>query len=144
MEYNTFKPFDSATLAALDIAHSDIRVVRGKTPPAKSWIPDHAPEPPFEVVFRKPTTGEADAFEGAAHNDKAKAGALRNLAKATIVGVSFGGKTVTCSDRKDVASLKTVREAWDDLRVAFPSVHGAASEDLMEMSGQAKDEGGKD
>lgn len=140
MEFKIFKPIPVDTLAALDVAHGDIRVVRGKTPPVKSWVPDHEPEPPYEVVFRKPTTGESDNFEGSAHNEKAKAGALRSLAKATIVAVSFGGKIVSSTNRKDRAVL----DAWDALRGMFPGVHAAASDDLMDLNGQAKDEGGKD
>ncbi len=94
-------------------------------------------------MFRKPTGGECDHFEGSAHNDKAKPGALRNLAKAIVVGVSFGGKVVTVADRKDIVAVKAAREAWDSLREAYPGAHMAAQEDLMALAGMAADDGGK-
>lgn len=139
----TFLPFTNETLAALDAAHGDIRVVRGATPPAKRWAPDFTPEPPWEAVFRQPTTGESDNFEGAAHNDRAKAGALRNLAKAIVVGVSLGGVQITCTDRNDRAQVDAVRKAWDDLRAKFPGAHMAAQDDLMALASMAKEEEGK-
>lgn len=142
-KFRAFVPFDNDTLAALDAAHGDIRVVRGETPPAKKWKPDELPEPPWEVVYRKPTQGEADAFEGSVHNERAKSAGLRNLAKATIVGVSVGGIVTTCADRSDAAAVRKVRDAWDALREAHPSVHVASAGDLMSLAGMSAEEEGK-
>lgn len=139
-----FKPFSNETLASLDAAHGDIRVVRGVTPKPKPWQPNVTPEPPWEAVFRAPTTGESDNFEGAAHNEKARTGALRNLAKATVVGVSHGGVQTVCMDRKDAESVRKVRDAWDSLRGEFPGAHLAAQDDMLELSGQTKEEAGKE
>lgn len=139
-----FLPFDNETLSALEASHGSIRVVRGATPPVKRWNPDATPEPPWEAVFREPTTGEGDNFEGAVHNDRTKAGALRNHAKATVVAVSHGGKHTICSDRRDKPAEKATREAWDDLRRTFPGAHMAAQDDLMSLAGMAKDEEGKE
>lgn len=140
----SFVPFSQDTLRELDIAHEDIRVVRGETPPAKSWNPDFKPEHPWEAVFRKPTVGEAESFEGKAHNDRARPAALREFAKALVVGVSLNGKQTTCMDRKDQPSRREVVAAWDALRDRYPNAHVAAQEDIFSLSGQARDEGGKD
>lgn len=142
--FKVFRPFSGEELAALEASHGEIRVVRGALPPARSWVPDDKPEPPWEAVFRKPTTGESDNFEGAVAKDATKAAALRNLSKAVIVGVSVGGKIATCSDRKDLPSVRAVRDAWDRLRETHPGVHMAAQEDLMSLMGMARDEGGKE
>lgn len=138
-----FKPFDNDTLRALDAAHGDVRKVRGATPPAKSWNPD-APEPPWEAVFRRPTPGEGDTFEGAAHNDRAKPGALRNLAKAVVVAVSLDGKHTTCLDRNDRKARQEVWDAWDALRAKYSGAHMAAQDDLMGLAGMSRDEEGKE
>lgn len=139
-----FLPFDNETLSALEASHGSIRVVRGATPPVKRWNPDAIPEPPWEAVFRKPTTGEGDAFEGAVHRDDTKAGALRNFAKAVVVAVSLDGKIVVCLDRKDKMSERAAREAWDGLRASYSGAHMAAQDDLMSLAGMAKDEEGKE
>lgn len=138
-----FKAFTDDELRALEAAHDEIRVVRGAAPPPRRWAAEDKPEPPWEAVFRKPMTGESDSFEGAAHNDKAKPGALRNFAKAVVVGVSLAGKTATCVDRKDLVSLRATRDAWDALRAQYPGAHMAAQDDLMGLAGMARDEEGK-
>lgn len=139
-----FKPFADEQLRALEEAHEEIRVVRGAVPPQRRWIVDDKPEPPWEAVFRKPVTGESDRFEGDAHNDKARAGGLRNLAKAIVVGVSFEGKITICGDRKDLVAVRAVRDAWDELRAKFPGAHMAAQDDIMSLAGMAREEEGKD
>ena len=140
----TFKPFDNETLAALEGAHEDIRVVRGETPPTKRWNPGAAPEPPWEAVFRKPTIGEAENFEGSAHKEAQRPGGVRNYAKALVVGVSIDGTQTVCMDRLDPKQRAAVREAWDALRAKFPQAHIASQDDLLSLSGQTRDEGGKD
>lgn len=139
-----FKTFEPQTLAALDDAHGDIRLVSGKKPPVKAWKPEVTPETPWAAVFRKPVVGETDNFEGAAHNEKAKAGGLRNLAKALIVGVSLDGKITVCMDRNDRKQVNEVRAAWDELRAKHSGAHMAAQEDIMELSDMSKDEEGKE
>lgn len=138
-----FAPFTDDTLAELDTAHDDIRKVRGETPPFKSWRPDYVPEVPWELVFRKPTVGEAESFEGRAHNERAKPSALRDFAKTLIVGVSLDGKQTICIDRRDA---KDVRLAWDALRAKYPNVHisEGVQDALSSLSGQTSAEGGKD
>lgn len=143
-KFKTFKPFDNETLVALEAAHGDIRVVRGAVPPPRRWHADDAPEPPWEAVFRKPTTGESDNFEGSAHRENAKAGALRNLAKAIVVAVSRGGKIVMYTDRGDAKAVRETREAWDALRADFPGAHMAAQDDLMGLAGMSAEEEGKE
>jgi hypothetical protein len=139
----SFLTFDDATLQALDAAHGEIRVVRGKKPPAKKWDSSFVPDYPWEAVFRVPTMGESDTFEGTAHNDKARSGGLRNLAKAIVVGVSYGGQRTVCTDRADKASERAVREAWESLRKEFPGAHMAAQDDIMSLASMAADEEGK-
>lgn len=139
-----FKPISDDVLVALDEAHNDIRVVKGATPPAKSYRPNVAPETPWQAVFRKPTQGESDAFEGAAHNDKAKPGALRNFAKALVCAVNLDGKVTMYTDRTDLKAVRETRDAWEALRARFGGAHMAAQEDLMDLMGATKDEGGKE
>lgn len=139
-----FLPFSNDQLEALDVAHEDIRHVKGETPPAKPWRTNYEPETPWAAVFRKPTTGEAESFEGKAHNERAAPGAMRDYAKALVVAVSLDGKHTVCLDRADPKSKGEVRKAWDDLRAKYPAAHIAAQADLLSLSGQARDEGGKD
>lgn len=143
-KFKLFKPIDDETLMSLEAAHGDIRVVRGAAPPARRWHANDAPEPPWEAVFRKPTTGESDNFEGSAHRENAKAGALRNLAKAIVVAVSLDGKIVSYTDRGDAKAVRETREAWDALRAKFPGAHMAAQDDLMSLAGMSAEEEGKD
>lgn len=143
-KFKTFRPFSDEQLAALEQAHGEIRVCRGAVPPPRRWVANDSPEPPWEAVFRKPTMGESDNFEGSAHREQAKAAALRNLAKAIVVGVSVGGKVITYEDRSDAKAVRDVRDAWDNLRRDFPGAHMAAQEDLMSLAGMAAEEAGKD
>lgn len=139
----TFKPFSDEQLIALEAAHGRIAVVRGAPPPAPRWRPAE-PEPPYEVVFRAPTVGEAEAYEGHAHHEKARAAMVRDHAKATIVAVSIDGAHVICDDRKNLPSVKEVRAAWDKLREKYPGAHLASQDDLQALMGSVKDEMGKE
>jgi hypothetical protein len=144
-KFRTFKPFDDETLCALEDAHGAIAKVRGAAPPPRAWRANDEPEPPWEVVFRKPTLGEVEMYEGRAHqNEKARAAMVRDHAKATVVGVSLGGVQVVCMDRSDPKSVKEVRDAWDRLRANHGAAHLAAQDDLMLLMGSVKDEAGKD
>ncbi len=144
-QYRIFAPFTDDELEALDVAHKDIRRVTGATPPAKSWRRTEKPEPPWEVVFRKPTgSGEFAFFEKHAHNDSAKDRALRLYAKALIVGVSVGGRKVLNLNSKDNKQNVDIRRAWDLLCEEYPGVHMAAKDEIMDLSGMGKEEAGKD
>jgi hypothetical protein len=139
--YRVFAPFSDDTLCALEEAHGRVAVVRAAAPAKRRWVPNDTPEPPWEAVFREPTVGEAEAYEGHAHHEKARAGMVRNHAKATVVGVSIGGKQTVCMDRADTASVKAVREAWDRLRDRYGAAHLAAQDDLMALMGSVREEG---
>jgi hypothetical protein len=143
-KFRTFKPFDDATLQSLEEAHGRIAVVRGAAPSPRRWVANDEPEPPWEVVFREPTMGEVEVYEGHAHHEKARAAMVRNHAKATIVGVSLDGAQTVCMDRKDTASVRGVREAWDKLRAKYGAAHLAAQDDLMELMGSVKEDAGKE
>ncbi len=143
-EFRVFVPFTVDECEALDVAHKDIRRVTGATPPAKSWRPTEKPEPPWEVVFRKPANaGEFAFFERHAHSDAAKDRALRLYAKALIVGVSFGGQKVLNLNHADNKQNVDIRRAWDNLCEKFPGVHMAAQTEIMDLSGMGKEEAGK-
>jgi hypothetical protein len=142
----SFLPFSDEQLQELANKFPRIAVTRGKAPPRPRWAkpgePD--PEPPWEVVFRAPTSGESDAFEGAANDDRQKPAALRTLAKATVIGVSYRGiQAIHDGERKGKAE-KEVRSAWDKLRDDYPAAHIAAQEDLQQLLGSQREEMGKD
>ncbi len=137
--------FTDEQMQTLDVTFGDVRLVTAKTPEPKRWAPKDAPapSPPWQAVFRRPTLGEGEAFEGAANKEQARAGAMRDLAKATIVAVSFGGEQVTAAEagRKGQGD---VRAAWDRLRQAHPLAHIAAKDAIQELLGQEQAEAEKD
>lgn len=141
-KYKTFAPFTNEELEALNVAHGDVQFVRGETPPAKSWRPLDKPEPPWECVFRAPSSNECSFFERALHKDT-KDMALRNHAKATVVGVSFNGKKTFALD-SDPMKVKAVREAFDAMRERFGLAHIACNDALMSLSGMVANEEGKE
>lgn len=143
--YRVFVPFTDEQMAELESAHGRIspRVLPALDPP-RTWVPNDVPEPHWCAVFREPTTGEVEFFERHAHGTS-KDAALRNLAKATIVAVSFQGKHTVCLDRNDRASVDAVRAAWDQgIRKRFGGAHLAAQDDLMLLAGMSRDETGKE
>lgn len=142
-KFKTFAPFTDDELEALDAAHTDIRVVRGATPEPKRWKPSEKPEPPWELVFRRPTSGEASFFERALHKDT-KDMALRNHAKATVVAVSIGGVKTMVLDANDAMKVKAVRAAFDALRDKYGLAHIAANDALMSLAGMIAEEEGKE
>lgn len=143
-QFRTFRPFDDATLAALEEAHGRIMPVRAATPPPRRWVTNDEPEPPWEVVFREPTMGEAEAYEGHAHHERARAGMVRNHCKATVVAVSFGGVQTVCMDRNDRAAVTEVRNAWDRLRAKFGGAHLACQDAISALMGSVQDDMGKE
>ncbi len=143
-KFRTFKPFSDDTLCELETAHNRIAVVRAAPPAPRRWVANDDPEPPWEAVFREPTVGEVEMYEGHAHHEKARAGMVRNHAKATVVGVSIDGKQTICLDRRDAKSVREVRDAWDKLRERYGAAHLAAQDDLQSLMGSVKDEAGKE
>lgn len=145
-QFRVFAPFSDAQLGELEEAHGRIDVVRGAIPAARRWVPDDAPEPPWEAVFRIPTDGESEFFElHAAGSEKARSAALRDLTKGIVVGVSFRGKQVICLKRTDSVSVRDVRNAWDALRKGgYPLAHVAAQDTVMALAGMGREEAGKE
>ncbi len=140
------KPFSDEQLQALDATFGDIRLVTAETPAVKPWAAKDAPAPcpPWQAVFRKPTRGEGEAFEGAANREDTRAGAMRNFAKAVVVAVSFGGKQ-TIATEAGKAGQKDVREVWEEeIRKNYPLAHIAAKDDLQSLLGQEQAKAEKD
>ncbi len=143
-------PFSDEQLQALDAAFGDVRIVAGKIPDTKPWAAKPAKDapsgvalPPWQAVFRKPTLGEGEAFEGAANHEGTRAAAMRNLAKATVVGVSFGGEQ-TIAAEAGKSGQKDVRDAWDRIRKDYPLAHIAAKDELQSLLGQEQEQAEKD
>lgn len=143
---HTFSPFSDEQLQALATLFPRIAVVTGKTLARPRWAKPGAPapEPPWEVVFRAPTTGECDAFEGAATSDAQKPGALRTISRACVVAVSHNGVQTVHDGEPKGKGEKAVRAAWDKLRGDYPGVHLATQNELMTLMGAERDEQGKD
>lgn len=137
-----FAPFSDEQLTDLESRFGRIAVV---TAPKPKRQPHHKtdPETPWQLVFRAPTQGESDAFEGAANNERLKPGALRELARKTVVGVSHRG-AITLHDGERGRLSKAMSEAWDRLRQEYPGAHIAAQSDLMALNGAEADETGKE
>lgn len=129
-----FLPFTDEQLQALEEKFSRIDKCRGETPARRSWHKAD-PEPPWEVVFRAPTMGECDKFEGDANNERAQAGSARNLSRAIVVGVSYKGKILMHDGQRQGAAEKAVREGWDALRQDYPAVHMACAETIKALMG---------
>lgn len=141
--YRVFLPFTDEQMSDLEAAHGRVMPVLPKLDPPRAWVPDDKPEPHWCAVFREPTTGEVEFFERHAHGSS-KDVALRNLAKATVVAVSLGGRHTVCLDRNDKRSVDAVRAAWDQgIRGRFGGAHLAAQDDLMLLAGMSRDESGK-
>jgi hypothetical protein len=139
---SSFVPFSVEQLLDLEARFGPVRVVTAARPKRQRHHTTD-PEPPWEIVIRSPTQGESDAFEGAANNDRAKAGALRELARKTVVAISHWG-AVTIHDGERGKLSKVLGEAWEKLRHDFPGVHIAAQSDLMALNGAEADESGKE
>ena len=135
-----FAPFSDDQLADLESRYGRIAVVTGATPKRQ---PHHKsdPEPPWSVVYRAPTMGECDAFEGAANNERSKPGAFRELARKIVVGISHKGVIVLHDGERGRMSPR-IKDAWETLRNDYPAVHLAAQSPIQELMGlEASDEG---
>lgn len=139
---SSFVPFSVEQLLDLEGRFGRIAVVTAAQP---KKLAHHVEPPPipWQLVFRAPTQGESDAFEGAANNERSKAGALRELARKTVVAISHRG-AVTIHDGERGKLSKVLGEAWERLRQDFPGVHIAAQSDLMALNGAEADESGKE
>lgn len=137
-----FTPFTNEQLQDLEDRFGRIAVVTGAKPKRQ---PHHKtdPEIPWQAVFRAPTQGESDAFEGAANNERAKPGALRELARKTVVAISHKG-VITIHDGERGRLSKVLGDAWEKLRQDFGGIHIAAQGDLMALNGAEADESGKE
>ncbi len=119
------------------------------TPPAPKrsrWAAPGSPDPPppFQVVFRACSPGEWDNIMGQTTDDRLKAGAVKTMAKGTIVAVSFAGEVVIHEgDANDRAAAKPVRAAFDRLIREWPGVPQAVADDLAELNGVVKAEAEK-
>lgn len=138
----TFVPFTDEQLQELEARHGRITVVTAATPKRQRFHKID-PVPPWQVVYRAPTMGECDAFEGAANNEKAKPGALRELARKTAVGISCHG-FVTLHDGEPHHPLKAMNDAWAALRKDYPAVHLASQGAIQELMGGEAEEAGKE
>ncbi len=140
-----FVPFTDEQLRVLDATFGDIRLVTAETPTAKPWAAKDAPAPsaPWQAVFKRPTLGEGESFEGAANNEGTRAAAMRNFAKATVVAVSFGGEQ-TIATEAGKPGQDDVRKAWDKVRKYYPLAHIAAKDDLQSLLGQEQTKAEKD
>jgi hypothetical protein len=137
-----FVPFTNDQLIELETRYDRVEVV---TAPAPKRQRHHVadPEIPWSVVYRSPTMGESDAFEGAANNERMKPGALRELARKIVVGVSHRG-TVTLHDGERGKRSKAMEDAWERLRGDFPAVHLAGQGAIMSLMGGEAEEAGKE
>lgn len=142
-KYRTLNAFTDAEWQQLDVAHQDTRKVTGAIPPPKPWDTD--PEPRWQAIFRRATSGEANVFEGNCNNDQGKSAALRLHAKALVVAVAMGARKVMCLDRADAASLAAVRKAWDEAQSTLGgALHIAAQTDLFDLTGMGREVEGKE
>jgi hypothetical protein len=124
--------------------------VAGKTRPRSPWAPPLPPlaagaspppvEPPYEVVYRKPTPGEYETFRSGANNETRRAKAQELLARATIIAVVVGSSCVIHDGQLRGPVEKTVREAFDKLLIDYPGIPEASANDIGEIAGLAKDD----
>lgn len=143
-KYRVFSPFTIEEWQALDEVHGDTRRVTGAIPPRKPWHKTD-PEPPWEAIFRRPKSSETNFFERHAHGDNSKSMALRNFAKAIVVGVSYKGKKTIAADAGDTTAVAAVRAAWDAVQESEGGgCHMAAQEELMALAGMGKEVEGKE
>lgn len=142
----TFVPFADEQLQELEGRFRRIAVVRAKAPARSRWAKptDPDPEPPWEAVFRAPTPGESDAFEGATTDESKRAGALRTLGRQIVVALSYGGKQVVHDGEKRSKAETELRALWDRVRADGYSPHIAAQNDFMTLMGAQREEEGKD
>lgn len=137
-----FAPFSDEQLQDLEARYGRIAVVTGAMPKRQKHHKVD-PEPPWSLVFRSPTEGESDAFEGAANNERSKPGAVRELARKLVVGVSHKG-VITIHDGDRGRLSKAVGDAWSALRKDYPGVHIAGQDKIQNLMGMEAEEEGKE
>lgn len=137
-----FVPFTDEQLQDLENRFGRIEKVTAPKPERKSYHKTD-PEIPWEVVYRAPTMGECDKFEGDANNERSKPAALRELARKMVVAISHKG-TVTIHDGERGRRSKAIDDAWEKLRSDYPGVHLAGQVKIMALMGGEAEEGGKE
>ncbi len=146
----SFKPFSPEQFADLDARFGVLYPYTPAPRPRPSYLPPLAgdaaafpPDPPYSLVFRACVGGEWDNIMGQANDPKQKARAPRNLALATIVGVSLDG-VVTIVDTANTdtrQAQKPVREAFEALlrRPGCVGIPEAVADALAEHNGVVGD-----
>jgi len=132
-------------LCKLEETFGRIHEMTGKVRPRSRWAPPPpdgaAPaQPPYQVVFRKPTPGEYSQFRAAANAEGRKARSQEDLARLTVVAVVTSKGTAIHDGEKRGASETAVREAFDRLLDDYPGVAEAAADGIGELAGLAKEE----
>ncbi len=143
----SFKPFSPEQFADLDARFGVLYPYTPAPRPRPSYLPalpaGSVPEPPYSLVFRPCVGGEWDNIMGQANDPKQKARAPRNLALATIVGVSVDG-VVTIVDTANTdarQAQKPAREAFEALlrRPGCVGIPEAVADALAEHNGVVGD-----
>ncbi len=137
-----YKPFADEQLQEMDAQFGAIHVYT-PTPKARPrWAAasDAPLEPAFQLVFRACIGAEWDNIMGQANDAKAKARAPKNLAMATIVGVSVdGAQTVHTpgTPASDPKARAAPREALAALmaRPGNVGIGEAVADALAELNG---------
>jgi hypothetical protein len=134
-------------LCKLEETFGRIHEMTGKVRARSRWAPPPPAgtaagpaQPPYQVVFRKPTPGEYSAFRAAANAEGRKARSQEDLARATIIAVSTGKATTVHDGERRGAVEIAVREAFDRLLDDYPGVAEAAADGIGELAGMAKEE----
>ena len=141
-----YKPFSDEQLQEMDAQFGAIHVYTPAPRPVSRWAKasDAAPEPAFQLVFRACLGNEWDNIMGQANDAKQKARAPKNLAMATIVGVSVDGvHTVHMpgAPASDPVARKAPRDALAALmaRPGNAGIGEAVSDALAELNGVVGD-----
>jgi hypothetical protein len=139
----SFKPFTDDQLAELDDRFQVIEVYTPSPRPRSRWSRSTTePEPPFSLVFRAATPDEWAFIRRQLNDPRQKPNASYNLAKATIVAVSFGGEHVIHDGApgtppNDSRASKGPRDAFDRI-LRTPGFAGVAedlADKLAELNG---------
>lgn len=140
-----YKAFSDEQLQAMDEQFGAIHVYTPAIKPAPRWAKvEGEPEPAFQLVFRACVGNEWANIMGQANDPKQKAGAPRNLAMATVVGVSVDGTITTHAagaPATDPQARADVRKAFDALlkRPGCVGIPEAVSDALAELNGVVGD-----
>lgn len=137
-----FNPLSDEQLAELEARFQRIYVHTAKTPERPRWASKDAPppEPPFQVVFRKPQRKDYKTFRSQAANDGQRATAQENLAKATVIAVVVGAVQTVDDGRNRVE----VVQAFDKLLDDWSGIPEAAAARIGALIGLGEDESEKE